>query len=186
MVVFDNSALVLLFNPKRPAPNDPKTNEPVTRCQERIEYLVKTLSERRTKVGIPTPVLAEYLIGVGPKKQDFLTEITANAAFSLLPFDEKAAVELAILTESGVKQWDIKSKVRFDRQVVAIAKTTNATALYTADEKQGAFAEACGIRVIMVWDIPLPPPETASLFGVEPPEPPATSSATEPQPPSSQ
>ena len=185
MVVFDTTALVLLLNPKRPPPNDPKTNAPVTRCQERIEHLVKTLGETRTKVGIPTPVLAEYLIGVGPKKQDYLTHITANSAFSLLPFDEKAAVELAIFTEAGVKAWDIKSKVRFDRQVVAIAKTSNATALYTADDKQCAFAEACGVRAIMIWDVPLPPPENASLFSAEDLQSATpTSSPSEPQPPS--
>jgi hypothetical protein len=190
VVVFDTTALLLFINPNCPPPNDPKTGVPVTRCRDRVEFLVKTLSEARVKIGIPTPVLAEYLIGVGPKKQEYLTQFLSNSAFLPLPFDEKSAVELALCTESGVKLLDIKAKVRFDRQVVAIAKTNAATALYTGDENQAVFARTCGVNPIMIWEIPLPPPQTAPLFGPEaPPESidkakPATSSPNEPPQPS--
>lgn len=170
MVVFDTTALLLFVYPLKPPPIDPLTGNDLTRCHDRIEYLVKSLSDRRIKVGLPTPVIAEYLIGAGLNKQAFFAQFQSNSAFLPLPFDEKAAIELALITEPNVRTEDTKAKVRFDRQVVAIAKANGATALYTDDKNQAAFARANGQTVIMIHDIPLPPPETAPLpFPEEPP-----------------
>ncbi len=107
-------------------------------------------------------------MGVGPKKQEYLAQFLSNPAFLPRPFDEKSAVELALLTESGVKPEDIKAKLRFDRQVVAIARSNSATALYTADINQAGFAKSSGVNGIMIWEIPLPPPEIAQLPFQEP------------------
>ncbi len=45
MVVFDSSILLLLIHPDAKPPNDPSTGKPLEHAKQRIEYLIKTLSE---------------------------------------------------------------------------------------------------------------------------------------------
>jgi hypothetical protein len=148
-----------------------------------LTHLVKSLSERRVKVGLPTPVIAEYLIGVGADKQSHFAQLQSSAPFLPLPFDEKAAIEHACITEPDVKPDETKAKLRFDRQVIAISKAHGADRLYTADGNQAEFAKGCGLPAVLMHEIPLPPPVTGQLFepavGNGP-----TSSPSEPEPPS--
>lgn len=50
-----------------------------------------------------------------------------------------------------------KAKIKFDRQVVAIAKVEGADTLYTHDTGLRDVALANGLRVVMTWELPLPP-----------------------------
>lgn len=68
MVVFDTSVLTLAFDQDARAPIDPATGLPLTRCKERIDYLLQTMSAAKQRVLIPTPVLAEYLVRGGKYK----------------------------------------------------------------------------------------------------------------------
>ena len=65
MVLFDATALSLLLHPGAKPPND-STGNPVSRARERIELLVQTLDEKKAKIIIPTPALAELLVIAGP------------------------------------------------------------------------------------------------------------------------
>jgi hypothetical protein len=52
------------------------------------------------------------------------------------------------------------AKVKFDRQIVAIARVLQATTIYTDDENLAATANTVGISTLGLADLPLPP-ETA-------------------------
>ena len=48
------------------------------------------------------------------------------------------------------------AKLRFDRQIVAIAKTNRATRIYSDDEDVMKFATRLEIKVVRTWELPLP------------------------------
>ncbi len=79
------------------------------------------------------------------------------------PFDEVAAIELAALEvedrqrvgkrAGSASPW---AKIRFDRQIVAIAKTNKAKRIYSDDEDIVKFASRIGIQVVPTWELLLP------------------------------
>lgn len=81
VVAFDNSVLCLLLHPGVDIPNDPATGNPVSRAQDRIAYLVEQLRESRSRILIPTPVLAEFLTFASA---DYLEEINSSAHFQII------------------------------------------------------------------------------------------------------
>ena len=163
MVVFDTSTILLSINPGSKPPIDPATGSPVERCKERIDHLLQTLNAAKTPILIPTPVLAEYLVGAGPNKSEYIERFFNSRNFELKPFDIKAAIELSELSDpdlqSGRKLDDKTTwaKVKFDRQIVAIAKANGADRIYTDDGSLAKCAQKNGIAATMTWDIPLPP-----------------------------
>jgi predicted nucleic acid-binding protein len=164
MVVLDTTTLLLLIEPTAKAPIDPSTNKSVDRARERIEFLLETLSQAKTQVFIPTPVLSELLVGAGNAKNQYLGEIQASGALTIAPFDVKAAVELAFLLDGDGKRPKVTmskqetwAKVKFDRQIVAIAKANKVSAIYTDDSTLASVAKANGIHAHHTWDLPLPP-----------------------------
>lgn len=164
MVVLDATMLLLLIEPMAKPPRDPKTGKPVERCKDRLEFLLETLTTAGTRAVIPTPVLSEVLVGAGKAKDDYLTVIMGSSAFLAAPFDVKAAVELTFLFDADGKKTKGKltkhetwAKVKFDRQVIAIAKANGINDIYTDDSNLSAVAQANGLTVRHTWDLPLPP-----------------------------
>lgn len=163
MVVFDTSILVLAFDENANPPTDPATNELLTECQARIDHLIKTLSKTKTRVLIPTPVLAEYLVRAGLDRDKRLAELTSSRVFVVAPFDIRAAVECAGIEDAdyvrlrAVPESETKAKIKFDRQIVATAIARSATVIYTGDIKLAARAKRNNIEVVMTWELPLPP-----------------------------
>jgi hypothetical protein len=93
-----------------------------------------------------------------------LDVIQRSSAFRIGAFDTRAAIELAQMTnaslttrrerrEAGDAPW---SKIRFDRQIVAIAKVYSATTIYSDDENLITFAEQQGIPSVRIRDLPIP------------------------------
>ena len=60
--LFDAGFLHILFDDKARIARDKNGNPVVERAQERIEFLVQTMSHRRDKIIIPTPALAEFML----------------------------------------------------------------------------------------------------------------------------
>jgi hypothetical protein len=133
MVVFDTSTLLLALDPNTRPPIDPGTNKPVDQCKARVELLLANLQKAKTPILIPTPVLAEFLVKAGPEKHQMIDRFTNSRNFEIGPFDVKAAVELAELLgdpdllKKPRDEKTTKAKLKFDRQIVAIAKTRGAT-----------------------------------------------------------
>lgn len=170
MVAFDSTFLSLLFSSKSNAPTDESTGQPVPKCKERISFLVETLEKSREKIIIPTPALCELLSIVEESAADYLSEINSSSVFRIVPFGQRAAIELANIrrqaTAGGDKRAGSSStwaKVNFDRQIVAIAKVEGAHAIYSDDRDVKSFAEDLEMQVLRVVDLPQPPREQKEL-----------------------
>jgi hypothetical protein len=79
--------------------------------------------------------------------------------FQLLPFDSRAAIEASELIakiKASKDPWSTWAKVKFDIQIVAIAKAEGASAIYADDEDIERYAKRVNIPVIRICDLPLP------------------------------
>ena len=163
MVLVDSTALMLIFHPDALPPVDPNTEKRVPHAKERIEYLIRTISEDRTRVLIPTPVLSELLICSGAKRDEIIREVTSSSVFEVAPFDLKSAIELALLVDGNGNsakprgQTETRAKLKFDRQIIAIAKANNIKVIYSDDGGLATVARANGLTVHTIVDLPLPP-----------------------------
>ncbi|MHB1273300.1 MAG: hypothetical protein ACYCZD_11150 [Rhodanobacter sp.] len=159
----DSTTLLLLFHPGANAPIDAATGQPLTKCKERIELLLQNLSEANIQILVPTPVLSEILVVSGTDKTRILNEINNTYAFRIQPFDEMAAVEVAMLTDADLQskkrlsKTETKAKIKYDRQIIAIAKVNGVKTIYSDDKGLSKKAKANGITVIETSELPLPP-----------------------------
>jgi hypothetical protein len=157
MDAFDSTFLTFLFIPNAPCS--------VERAKERIDYLIGDFQGSGQRIVIPSPALAELLIGVGHSRKQILHEITHSPKFLVAPFDTKAALELSLMAEAIRKETGKKrgesggtwAKVKFDWQIVAIAKAQNVSTIYSEDPDIKKLAAAADIKVKSVADLPLPP-----------------------------
>jgi hypothetical protein len=164
MVIFDSNFLLLLLDPDADIPTDPATGRPLTRAKERLEHLIARLSQQREVIGIPTPVMAEVLVHAGPAGPQYLAIIGNSSGFRILPFDLRAAVEVAVMTANAIASGDKKGgsaapwqKVKIDRQIAAIGKVEGASTLYADDRDVVRLAKTVGLATVSSWELPLPP-----------------------------
>lgn len=168
MVVFDASVLLFVLNENTPAS--------VPRAKERVEYLIDRLSAAGERIIIPTPALSECLVHAGPAGPDYLAVIGKYACFRVASFDERAAVEAAVRTyqarERGLRKGgnpeSARGKIKFDRQIVAIAVVERATAVYSDDKDVIAYAREAGMEGYLLADLPLPPDDPQSSLPLGP------------------
>jgi hypothetical protein len=90
--------------------------------------------------------------------------------------DALAAIEAALMTRTALDADDKRgglaatwAKVKFDRQIVAIAKVARATAINSDDANVRALAAGEEISVIGLADLPLPPQNPQIEMQLEPP-----------------
>lgn len=132
--------------------------------KERVDGLVNDLAKSKTKILIPTPALSEVLIRAGKvAASQYLAVIRKSAHFHIESFDERAAIEVALMTKGAIDRGDKRAgsaetwaKVKFDRQIVAISKVNGASVIYTDDANLAAFAKAQGLRTLGVAELPVP------------------------------
>lgn len=115
-------------------------------------------------------MLCEFLCYAGDDASDQIDIFTTSSRFVLAPFDVRAAIEasqaLRAALRGGNKRGSSASpwqKVKFDRQIVAIAKTQSATTIYSDDEDIARFGVDAGLEVVAVASLPVPPPSQADL-----------------------
>jgi hypothetical protein len=164
-VAFDATILMPLFSPSVPGPNDPNTNKPLDFIRERIDALIDDLDHARTKIIIPTPALSELLVRAGAAGPDYLNRLHNYRAFKIESFDERAAVEAALQLDSALNEMTKKAaievantwaKVKFDHQIVAIAKVNGVSIIYSDDRGVRTFAERAKITVVGLAQLPIP------------------------------
>ena len=163
MVLIDASMLLLFMQPGARGPTDASGN-PVAESRKRVEYVISELDRTRTKIAIPTPALSESLIRMVPQEAQRIVEmLNRKAVFSIESFDQRAAIELAVMSrdelgkklpKTGVQTW---AKLKYDRQIVAIAKVCGASEIYSDDEDIEKLGKRAGIPVTSVAQLPLPP-----------------------------
>lgn len=172
MIVFDSNYLIAFLRPDAKQPPRDEQNNPVERFEERIRALVAQLNEQSTLIGVPAPVLAEILVKYDESKDEYIKILKDRYRFEILPFGTKAALEAADLiatlvaeTKQCAEQW---AKVKFDIQIVSIAKSEmNVTMLYADDKKVVNNAKRLQIPVMRIWELPLPPPPKPKTFILE-------------------
>jgi hypothetical protein len=164
MVVIDSTNLLLFLRPGTPVQRG-SDGTPIDRPKDRIEYLVQRLSKAKSKIIIPTPVLSEALVKAGATaSQQIVEELQKYAVFSIEPFDMRAALEVAAMSREALAGGNKRGnstapwqKVKYDRQIVAIAKVHSATEIYSDDADIAALGQRANIKVIRLADLPLPP-----------------------------
>lgn len=160
-VVFDASFLIPLL--------DPRVKGGASNA--RIDHLFFALSKSREQVIIPTPALSEVLIGANEAAPKYLEIIDRSARFKVAPFGERAAVEAAALHREdiagGTKKdaGEVWAKVKFDKQIVAIAKVEGATCIYSDDGDIVRHGRRSGLHVVTLRELPDPPKDEPSAQG---------------------
>ena len=175
MVVFDSSMLLLALDPKARAPLDPKTSAPVERAGERVDYLIERLAGDRAAIVIPTPVLSEVMVRADGAAEGYLAHLNRERVFRIAPFDQKAAIEAALSIRDSLGRGSIRvdstdpvatrAKIKFDRQIVAIAKAEGAEVIYSDDSDIHAYSVAANIQVYGTGDLPLRPEDPQGSLG---------------------
>jgi predicted nucleic acid-binding protein len=171
MVAIDSTFLSLMLHPRAKPPKDPATGKPIERIHDRIEKLLEDLDSESERIILPTPVLSEFLILAGKDGPEYRDRLLGMKNILVKPFDEKAAIELAAREvedrETGGKRGGSASpwaKLRFDRQIVAVAKTNEAKRMYSDDEDVMKFATRVKIKVIRTWELPLPAATQINMY----------------------
>jgi predicted nucleic acid-binding protein len=172
MIAIDNTLLSLLLHPSARPPNDPATGQPVDRLEDRLELLVEEWTEDSETVLIPAPALSEFLILADRDGPAYLSDIDASPHFTVASFDQKSAVELAVMNLAIMKAGSRRSnaqggtwaKIIFDRQIVAIAKAHGASTIYSDDDDLGKFAKQQSLAVVTTWELPLPQAKQIGLL----------------------
>lgn len=163
MVVFDTSFLSLAFDSEFSPPIDPATGETMVDCKGKIEHLISSLAASKSRILIPTPVLAEFMIRGGPDKEKRLSIITNSKVFVVAPFDLRSAVECSLIEDEDTATKRLqdenvsKAKIKFDRQILAIALTRSASTIFTGDKKLAYRAQQCGLSATLTWQLDSPP-----------------------------
>lgn len=170
MVGIDETTLSLILHPNARPPKDPKTKKPVERVDDRIEKLLEDLDGEGERIILPTPALCEFLVLAGKDGPAYLDKIRGLKTFLVKPFDEMAAIELAAIEYEarggGNKRGNTAApwtKVKFDRQIVAIAKVNGCKRIYSDDEDVIKFGGRAGLEVISTWNLPLPLAKQTSI-----------------------
>lgn len=179
MVVFDSSVLLLVLDPNAKAPIDSDTGVTVEKAAERIEYLIETLTADKEKIIIPTPVLSEVLVHAGNALQPYLETLNDQAAFRIVPFDQKAAIEAALAMSDAIRRGGhridaanpdaTKTKIKFDRQIVAIAKAEGAHTVYSDDADVLGYATRAGLKAYRTSELDLPPEDPQQNLDLDEP-----------------
>lgn len=182
MVVIDATMLLLLLRPNIPVPDGPNGVR-VDKAKERIEHLIQRLDKARTKIIVPTPALSEAPVRAGQyTSQQIIEYLQKYSAFRIEPFDTRAAVEVAAMSRAAIDGGDKRggsnatwAKIKYDRQIVAIAKVAGATEIFTDDGDIAQMLDGSKITVTGLADLPLPPQDAQLKLNLtpEPPESPA-------------
>ena len=163
MAVFDSTTLIFFLEDRANAPIDTKTSRPVESAKARIELLINELSARSETIVVPTPVLSEVLVHAGNSAQDYLDILRSTHVFRIADFDQLAAIELATMTRDAILSGDLRAgtdttraKLKFDRQIIAIAKSLNESTIYSDDKDIAILSEPFKIKTIRIGDLPMP------------------------------
>jgi hypothetical protein len=163
MILFDCSVLCLTMYANAGIPNDFRTGLPIDSAKARVDGLIADCEKNKEIILIPTPALSEVLVVVAPDIQKYLDELANQAYFKVVSFGERAAIEVALRTKLAKNQGDKREgvpaawdKVKYDRQIVAIAKVEGASVIYSTDRHIHAHGALWGITILNISDLPIP------------------------------
>lgn len=158
MVLFDAGILIKLLDPRTPDIQRGK-----------LDYLVTRLQKSKTRILIPTPALSEFYVKADP---EVLAAFKGKSAFSIVPFDEKAAFECSVSVADALRSGHKKGvqaeaswqKIKFDHQIVAIARANGASTIFSEDSGLRKFAVSLGLIAQGTDDLPEDPESKQQLL----------------------
>ena len=172
MVVIDATMLMLLLRSDAGVPTN-RASAPITDYQARIAYWVECMEAANVRIIIPTPALSEVLVRAGPDAAKLVEAISEFGVFQIWSFDTLEAIEVAAMTKNDLDRGEKRggaspeatwAKIKYDRQIVAIARVAQATTIYTDDKDIRTFGARAGLTIIGLEDLPIkPPPPQQSL-----------------------
>ncbi len=175
-VAIDSVALTLLLRPSAGVPRDPATGESIVAAADRIVTFLEQEATAGMPIIVPTPALAEVLVLSGAAGLGYVEQLQASGLFAIADFDTRAAIELAEMTRAALSAGDKRAgsdapwqKIKLDRQIAAIAKVAGATRLLTNDLGLAKFATACGLGIVRLQDLPVPPEQPTTPTAPETP-----------------
>jgi len=176
MVVIDATMLLLLLRPDTPAVLDGE-GRPIENAAARVEFLIHELENQGSRIIIPTPALSEVLVRAGAAaSQQIVDAIAKRPVFRIEPFDTRAAIEVAAMTRSALGAKAKKgvsdstwAKIKYDRQIVAVARVNQATTMYSDDRDVRTMAMQADMNVIGLGDLELPPDASQHELPLIPP-----------------
>lgn len=149
-VALDCNALVCLTGPD---------------CDDKVklEHLLQQLDRRKGKAIIPTPAIAEYLVYADAGGLNFIEAIQKRASVQVADFNLAAAFEAANMDAAAIGRGDKRDgsgdnwqKVKYDRQIVAIAKANGAKLIVSNDAGIRANAARVGLKAASLDELDLP------------------------------
>lgn len=173
---FDTATLLIALSPNPGTVHDRDGNV-IADAKKRVEYLIETLDQKRSQVIIPAPVFSELLVRAANAANKYFEIITTSRRFKIEPFDARAAVEAADLMRMrlGTRKADGLSdpwpKVKFDCQIVAIAKVCQVSQIYSTDNGLISLSRTAGIPAVAVAGLPLRPTQAQGVMIFQKPDP---------------
>lgn len=141
----------------------------------KVNHLLDTITKAKGKVIIPTPAIAEFLVHADRASLALIDQLQRQAAVRVADFDLASAYEHSLIDGSARSRGDKRDgvnepwqKVKFDRQIVAIAKTNGAKLIVSDDASVRANAARVGIRSTSVDDLPIPDSARQHLLPIQP------------------
>lgn len=138
----------------------PKTSD---EDRARIEHLFSLAEKAKSRIIIPMPAVAEYLVGADTAGIESFNRLERKSFVFIAPFDRASAFECALLDRAALGSGDKKDgslapwqKVKVDRQIVAIGKACGATLLISADDGVRNNALRVGMAAKSVQELELP------------------------------
>lgn len=166
--VFDSTLVLLLTDDLALAPSPPHSvvvpagSNAVDLARDRLNFLLETLDDTRIDVVVPTPALTELLVSAKADVSATLDVLNGLARVRIEGFGQRAAIECAEILRRTGRGTGPRSKVKFDHQIIAIAKVIGATTVYSDDGDVKAFCMREGIACQGVWDLPARPVDPQS------------------------
>src|SRR5208282_2876847 len=98
----------------------------------------------------------------------------SESCFKIAGFGERAAVEVALRVKAALSAHDKKEslkspwkKIKYDRQIVAIARCENCSIIYSADRDIHDHAKLWGMKVLNISDLPVPAKQGVLALDIE-------------------
>ena len=134
----------------------------------RIRGLIADSRTTRSRLVVPTPVFAEFSVRA---RDDEIEFITSQHVFKLVPFDAIAAIECGFMIRDVFSHESKKDRhaIKFDLQILAIAKVCRATRLITNDKQLRSRSSSLGISAISIMDLPVPENERQIVLSLDEP-----------------
>jgi predicted nucleic acid-binding protein len=139
------------------------SNEITSDDKERLDYFFKCVEKYKSKIIIPMPAVAEFLVKADHASIESLNKLEKKKYILLAPFDRAAAFECAQLDraalgtgnkkDGAIEDWQ---KIKVDRQIVAIGKSQGVSLIITEDNGVKNSALRVGIEAKAINDLELP------------------------------